>query len=101
MRLRRLAMIGALAVSGCVTTGSDKPLLTKRAFHRLAARCGVTPTEFKKARSGLPYVRFLYRDAALENDVRAAPSVECVSAALKAYRYEYYGPDADPPRPDA
>ncbi len=101
--MRQIAMIlvSALTVSGCATTGTGKPLLTKRAFHRIARTCGVTPTRFAIARSGLPYVRFLYRDAALENDVRAAPSVECVSAALKAYRYEYYGPDADPPRPDA
>ncbi len=82
--------------------GADgQPILTKRAFHRIARQCGVTPTEFKTARSGLPYVRFLYRDAAQESDVRAAPSVECVSAALKAYRYEYYGPDADPAKHDA
>ncbi|MDZ7283804.1 hypothetical protein N4G62_17385 [Sphingomonas sanguinis] len=99
MRWWGLAVIGTLAVSGCVTTGGDKPLLSKRAFHRLAARCGVTPTEFGKARSGLPYVRFRYADAALESDVRAAPSVDCVAKALKAYRYQYYGPDPDPARP--
>ncbi len=99
MRWWGLAVIGALAVSGCVMTGGDKPLLTKRAFHRLAARCGVTPTEFGKARSGLPYVRFRYANAALESDVRAGPSVDCVAKALKAYRYQYYGPDPDPARP--
>ena len=88
----------ALIVTGCATMPAGKPILTRRAFHRIARTCGVEPTAFKKARSGLPYVRFRYRDAEQESDVRAAPSVECVGAALKAYRYEYFGPDADPPR---
>ncbi len=102
MTVRAVIAIGlALTITGCATVPTGKPLLTKRAFHRIARQCGVTPTEFKTARSGLPYVRFLYRDAAQESDVRAAPSVECVSAALEAYRYQYYGPDADPPKPDA
>lgn len=101
MRFGLAVMAGALLLTGCVTTRTEKPLLTKRAFDRIAKRCGVTPTEFKTARSGLPYVRFTYRDAALESETHAAPSVECVGAALKAYRYEYYGPDADPPHPDA
>lgn len=91
----------ALLLSGCATPSTGEPVLTKRAFHRIARTCGVTPTAFKMARSGLPYVRFRYRDAALESEAHAAPSVECVSARLKAYRYEYYGPDADPPKPDA
>lgn len=93
-------VLSSTLLAGYMTMSSGKPLLTKRAFHRIARECGVTPTEFKAARSGLPYVRFLYRDAAQASDVKAAPSVECVGAALKAYRYEYFGPDADPPLPD-
>ena len=98
--MRRIVWIvmGAVSLAGCATVAPGKPLLSKRAFHRLAARCGVTPTEFGKARSGLPYVRFRYADAALESDVRAAPSVDCVAKALKAYRNHYYGPDPDPAR---
>ncbi|MDQ1228702.1 hypothetical protein [Sphingomonas sp. SORGH_AS_0879] len=100
MRWIALILVGALALSGCATTRTKKPILTKRAFQRIARSCGVTPTEFKTARSGLPYIRFLYRDAAQASNVRAAPSVECVGTALKAYRYEYFGPDADPPSSD-
>lgn len=101
--MRRIVWIvmGAVSLAGCATVAPGKPILTKRAFHRIAKTCGVAPTAFKTARSGLPYVRFLYRDAAQATEVRAAPSVECVGSALKAYRYEYFGPDADPPRPDA
>jgi len=101
MRRGVAMMAGALILSGCVTTTTttEEPLLTKRAFARLAARCGVTPTEFKTARSGLPYVRFRYTDAAQETEIRAAPSVECIGRGLKRYRYEYFGPD--PAKPDA
>lgn len=100
MALGKIAMIvGGLALVGCATNATGKSLLTQRAFHRIARACGVKPTAFKMARSGLPYVRFLYHDAAEDGDVRAAPSVKCMSAALKAYRYEYFGPDADSPHP--
>jgi hypothetical protein len=54
------------------------PLSPSYPHPRIIPPCGqdITPTEFKTARSGLPYVRFLYRDAAQKSDVRAAPSVE-------------------------
>ncbi len=74
----------ALTITGCATVPTGKPILTKRAFHRIARQCGVTPTEFKTARSGLPYVRFLYRDAAQESDVRPPPAWNASGAALKA-----------------
>ena len=100
MSIRAVLLCIALTASGCTTPSTGKPLLTKRTFRQIARTCGVTMTEFKVAHSGLPYVRFLYRDVAQESDVRAAPSVECVGAALTSYRYEYFGPDADPPSPE-
>lgn len=89
----------ALMLSGCATTvPPGKPILTKRAFHRIAARCGVRPVSYRHDGRHLPQVAFVYRDAAAETDQHAAPSVECGGAALKAYRYDYYSPMSDPPR---
>ncbi|MGE7205059.1 hypothetical protein ACQKJZ_05205 [Sphingomonas sp. NPDC019816] len=94
-----IAMLWLTGLAACATP-VGKPVLSRSAFHRMARTCGVTPTDYRRGHGHLPHVAFLYRDAAGQTDVRAAPSVACMDASLKAYRYAYFSPMADPPEPD-
>lgn len=100
MRRGVAMMAGALILSGCVTTTTEEPLLTKKVFYRLSKACGVTPTHFGKLRNGMPYVDLVYHDAAAATEDHAAPSIECMDRGLKRYRYDHYGIVADPPEPE-